>query len=96
MGRAENGELLKLAAKHFEVFLTIDRNLEYQQNFTGLTLAVIVVHAPSNDVAVLQPLWRLAYTSSARRPLSNCVGLGGQPRMCRSTGTTADTPPTTA
>ncbi len=52
----KNGELLKLAAKHFEVFLTIDRNLEYQQNFTGLTLAVIVVHAPSNDVAVLQPL----------------------------------------
>src|SRR5207302_9633349 len=52
----KNGELLQLAAKQFDVFLTIDRNLEYQQNFAGLALAVIVVHAPSNDVAVLRPL----------------------------------------
>jgi hypothetical protein len=52
----KNAELLKLAAKHFEAFLTIDRNLEYQQDFARLTLAVIVVHASSNDVAVLRPL----------------------------------------
>src|SRR5215471_11271568 len=52
----KNGELLQLAARQFDLFLTIDRNLEYQQNFAGLTIAVIVVHAPSNDVAVLRPL----------------------------------------
>jgi PIN like domain len=52
----KNGELLQLAAKHFDLFLTIDRNLEYQQTFAGLQLAVIVVHSPSNDVAVLRPL----------------------------------------
>src|SRR5437763_16179086 len=52
----KNGELLQLAARHFDLFLTIDRNLEYQQNFTGLALAVIVVHSLSNDVAVLRPL----------------------------------------
>jgi len=52
----KNGELLQLAAKYFDLFLTIDRNLEYQQNFAGLTLAVIVVHAASNDVAALRPL----------------------------------------
>ena len=51
-----NGELLQLAAKQFDLLLTVDRNLEYQQNFAGLTLAVIVVHAPSNDVTVLRPL----------------------------------------
>src|SRR5882757_3565358 len=51
-----NGELLQLAARQFDLFLTIDRNLEYQQNFASLTLAVIVVHAASNDVAVLRPL----------------------------------------
>ena len=51
-----NGELLRLAAKHFDLLLTVDRNLEYQQNFAGVALAVIVVHAPSNDVAVLRPL----------------------------------------
>lgn len=31
-------------------------NLEYQQNFSGLKLAVVVIEAPSNDVAVLRPL----------------------------------------
>src|SRR5713226_2762093 len=34
-----NGELLQLAAKQFDLLLTVDRNLEYQQNFAGLTLA---------------------------------------------------------
>ena len=52
----KNGALLQLAATRFEVLLTVDRNLEYQQNFSGLTIAVIVVDAPSNDVEVLRPL----------------------------------------
>jgi hypothetical protein len=52
----KNGELLQLAAGRFDVLLTVDRNLEYQQNFAGVRLAVIVVHAPSNDVTVLRPL----------------------------------------
>jgi hypothetical protein len=52
----QNGELLQLAEKEFDLLLTVDRNLEYQQNFAGRVLAVIVVHAASNDVAVLRPL----------------------------------------
>jgi hypothetical protein len=52
----KNGDLLQRAATKFDVLLTVDRNLEYQQSFAGLALAVIVVHAPSNDVAVLRPL----------------------------------------
>ena len=52
----KNGELLQFAAGLFDVLLTVDRNLEYQQNFAGVRLAVIVVHAPSNDVTVLRPL----------------------------------------
>jgi hypothetical protein len=52
----KNGELLRLAAAEFDLLITVDRNLEYQQNFEGLSLAVIVVHASSNDIAVLRPL----------------------------------------
>ena len=52
----KNGALLQLAAREFDVLLTVDRNLEYQQNFSGLKLAVVVIEAPSNDVAVLRPL----------------------------------------
>jgi hypothetical protein len=53
---AENGVLLQLAAMRFDVLLTVDRSLEYQQTFSDLALAVIVSHAPSNEFAVLRPL----------------------------------------
>jgi hypothetical protein len=52
----KNGGLLQLAARDFDVLLTVDRNLEYQQNFSVLALAVIVMDAPSNDIVVLRPL----------------------------------------
>lgn len=44
----KNGELLALAEKQFDVFITADRQLRYQQNLTGRRLAVIVL--PSNQV----------------------------------------------
>ena len=53
---AKNGTLLQLAATQFDVLLTVDRNLEYQQSFLGLTIAVIVVDVRSNDIAILRPL----------------------------------------
>jgi hypothetical protein len=34
----------------------VDRNLGYQKNFLGAAVAVIVMHAPSNDIVALQPL----------------------------------------
>ncbi len=52
----KNGELLRLAASQFDLLITVDRNLEYQQSFAGLSIAVIVIDALSNDVAVLRPL----------------------------------------
>jgi predicted nuclease of predicted toxin-antitoxin system len=52
----KNGELLRLAAERFDVLLTVDRNLEYQQYVANAPIAVIVMHAPSNDIAALQPL----------------------------------------
>ena len=45
-----------LLRNKFDVLLTVDRSLEYQQSFFGLVLAVIVIEAPSNDIAVLRPL----------------------------------------
>jgi hypothetical protein len=40
----------------FEVFVTVDRNLEYQQHLPGVTLAVVALRARSNDVADLEPM----------------------------------------
>ena len=51
----KNGELLRLAATRFDVLLTVDRNFEYQQNFSEVAIAVVVVDVPSNDIAALHP-----------------------------------------
>jgi hypothetical protein len=52
----KNGKLLAAIKGRFEVFVTIDGNLEYQQNLTGLDFAVVVIHARSNRFADLEPL----------------------------------------
>ena len=52
----ENGELLGLAAAQFDVFLTTDRNLSFQQNVDRFDLAVIVLNAPSNRLSDLRRL----------------------------------------
>ena len=52
----KNGELLALAAKEFDVFVTVDRNLSFQQNLPAFAVAVIVLRAKSNRLSDLQPL----------------------------------------
>lgn len=51
-----NGQLLLLAAKEFDVFLTVDRKLQYQQNLSRFDIAVVVVIAPSNSIIALRPI----------------------------------------
>jgi len=62
----KNGELLKLAAQAFDAVVTVDRNLQYQQNLAGLELAVVIVHALSNDASVLRPLMPAVREALAR------------------------------
>jgi hypothetical protein len=52
----KNGVLLALAEKEFEVFVTVDRNLSFQQNLPKFKIAVVVLSARSNRLADLQPL----------------------------------------
>ncbi len=40
----------------FDVFLTMDGNLEFQQNLAALPIAVLVVEAVSNRMEHLAPL----------------------------------------
>lgn len=46
-----NGELLRRTETQFDVFVTADQNLRYQQNLSGRTLAIPVL--PSNQVPVV-------------------------------------------
>lgn len=52
----KNGQLLRLAALEFEAFITVDKNLQYQQDLSSLPVAIIVLFARSNELAHLLPL----------------------------------------
>lgn len=52
----KNGALLALASQQFDVFVTVDRTLFFQQNLEGLSIAVIVLCAHTNRLADLKPL----------------------------------------
>ncbi len=51
----KNGELLRRAQGICEVFVTLDRNLEFQQNLKVLPFGIVVVRASSSRVADLSP-----------------------------------------
>jgi hypothetical protein len=50
----KDGALLQRAAESFDVLLTTDRNLAFQQNLTAVHIGIVVMHAPSNDITVLR------------------------------------------
>ena len=52
----KNGQLLALAAGRFDVLITVDKNLPYQQNAHKLPLSVVVMDAPSNELSSLLPI----------------------------------------
>ncbi len=60
----KNGELLTKAEQQFDVFITADQKLRYQQNLTGKQLSIIVL--PTNQVpqvATLLPAIRQTLTT---------------------------------
>lgn len=52
----KNGELLRLMSAQFDVFITIDGNLHYQQNLSDSKTALIVLSALNNKLETLKPL----------------------------------------
>jgi predicted nuclease of predicted toxin-antitoxin system len=52
----KNGKLLALAATEFDAFITVDKNLPFQQNLATLPIALVVLDALSNELSALQPL----------------------------------------
>lgn len=56
----KNGNLLREASKTFEVLITVDKNLEYQQNNKDLSMAILILSAKSNRFESLAPLISLA------------------------------------
>lgn len=57
LGGKKNGELLAIAERDgFEVFITMDKGIEYEQNLSKSDLAVLVLRAKSNRLSELVQL----------------------------------------
>lgn len=56
MGGITNGELLGRIAGRFDALVTMDRNLQHQQNIARLPFGVVLVRAPSNRLVHLRRL----------------------------------------
>lgn len=52
----KNGELLALAEAEFDVFLTVDQNLIFQQNLQRFNIGIILMVARNNRFKTLLPL----------------------------------------
>ena len=52
----KNGELLTLASAEFDVLVTMDRNLSFQQDLASFAIAVIILRAKTNRLTNLRPL----------------------------------------
>ena len=52
----KNGELLRRASQAFEVLLTIDQRMRYQQNVAQFTIGIVVIEVPDTRIAFLRSL----------------------------------------
>ena len=52
----KNGKLLALAASRFDVFITVDQNIEYQQNLAALPISVVVLVVRRTRIQAISPL----------------------------------------
>jgi len=55
-GSKKNGDLLRLAEGRWDVLLTSDRNIKYQQNMTGRNVSLVILCAKTNRMKDLLPL----------------------------------------
>ncbi len=73
----KNGALLALAGSDFDAFITVDKNLPYQQNLTTLPVAVVVLDASSNELSHLLPLMVQLDSTLAQLKPGKCVLVKG-------------------
>jgi predicted nuclease of predicted toxin-antitoxin system len=55
----QNGDLLELAESRFDVLITLDTNLRYQQNLTQRKIAIVMIRAHSNRLTEISRLFPL-------------------------------------
>jgi hypothetical protein len=51
-----NGQLLRRIAGNFDVFITVDKSIQYQQDLAAFEMAFVLIRVRSNDIADIEPL----------------------------------------
>lgn len=52
----KNGALLAAASKDFDVLVTVDKSIQYQQNTDNLQISILVLSARTSNLTDLLPL----------------------------------------
>lgn len=73
----KNGRLLTLAEKEFDVLITMDRNLSFQQHVPRFAIGLIVLRAHSNRLADLLPLLPEVIAAISQVKAGGTVIVGG-------------------
>jgi predicted nuclease of predicted toxin-antitoxin system len=71
-----NGELLAKVEGEFDIFITLDSNIAFQQNLENLKLCVIVIRAVNSRYETLQPLIPDIVQAVDRAKVGNIVVIG--------------------
>ena len=76
---SKDGPLLTKAQDQFDVFVTIDRNLDRQQNLAKLRMGIIVVRVPSNEIAYYEPLFEELKGAAEKVDSGQVIYVGSRP-----------------
>jgi hypothetical protein len=82
-----NGKLLALAQAEFDVFVTVDKNLSFQQHLPKFSIAVILVHCKSNRVEDLVLLLPELLEAIPKAPMRQVSHVGAQQTIAASRDT---------
>ena len=72
----KNGKLLELAEAEFDVFLTVDQNLKYQQNLKAFNIGIILLIARNNRLKTLLPLMSEVKAALVKIEAGNFIRVG--------------------
>lgn len=76
-----NGKLMALAQLEFDVFVTVDKNLEFQQNLEKLQIGIIVVSVPDNNIKHFRPLFQRLYEVAVQILPGQVIRVSGEPDL---------------
>jgi hypothetical protein len=73
----KNGLLLSLAQSEFDVLVTMDQGIEYQQNLAKFKIAALALSARSNQIEDLAPIVPAALTALRNIRPGQLIKIGG-------------------